>query len=488
MTDAALCRAPCPVAAAARQRGLNVAVGVPGGPLLSYSEFDRRINQVARELSAWQVAPGNRIGLIAETDLESLLTFWAILRLGAIACPISPRWPTAAVQDVAGGLGIRPVLGAEHLASLLARANSQDPRPLSVAPRPIDQAATILFSSGSTAKPKAIAHSLDAHLASALGSAHNLPLQPSDRWLLSLPLHHVSGLGILFRCALAKASVIIPARNIPAGNASWTEQLRSSQATHLSLVPTQLQRLLSEGSDPPAHLKAILLGGAPVPRELVMRATERRWPIHTTYGLTEMGSQVTTTAPGATRAELETAGRRLPEREVQVASDGEILVRGRTLCLGYVDGESIHLPVDDQGWFHTRDLGRWDENENLIVLGRIDNLFISGGENIHPEEIERHLLDLPGIQQAVVVPVPHVEFGQRPVAFVDGDLANADRWVSHLTQRLARFKIPDLFLAWPPQSGLKPNRAELAAIARQRVGPGTGQGSDEAPGSPNVLG
>ena len=116
---------------------------------------------------------------------------------------------------------------------------------------------------------------------------------------------------------------------------------------------------------------------------------------------------------------------------------------------------------------HRRYRGRWDKAGRLVVIGRRDNLFISGGENIYPEEIEFALLALSGVHQAVVVPLSHREYGQRPVAFVDGNLGQVDGWRKALAERLPSYKIPDRFLPWPAVTGLKPNRRELQRLAEQ---------------------
>src|SRR3712207_445663 len=155
-----------------------------------------------------------------------------------------------------------------------------------------------------------------------------------------------------------------------------------------------------------------------------------------------MASQVTTTPPGASRGELRTSGRPLPHREVAVSGGGEILVRGETLFAGYVEGDPVRRPLDADGWFHTGDLGALDENGYLGVRGRRDNLFVSGGENIQPEEIEEALSGLDGVQDAVVVPVPDLEFGAHPVAFVRAAEGAADQEIlmRALEKVLPRFK------------------------------------------------
>jgi o-succinylbenzoate---CoA ligase len=157
----------------------------------------------------------------------------------------------------------------------------------------------------------------------------------------------------------------------------------------------------------------------------------------------------------------------LPEREVSISEEGEILVRGATLFAGYVEGGKLDLPLDTEEWFHTGDLGELDENGCLRVLGRKDNLFVSGGENIQPEEIEEALSALPGVEAAVVVPVDDTEYGQRPVAFVRMEDGSTVDLALELEKVLPRFKIPVAFYAWPEESdGMKVNRASFRARAR----------------------
>jgi O-succinylbenzoic acid--CoA ligase len=316
-------------------------------------------------------------------------------------------------------------------------------------------------------KHKAIAHGLSAHLVSARGASWNLPLKPGDVWLWSLPLFHVSGLGILFRCTLAGATLAIPEHGVP-----LSQQFSAQRPTHVSFVPTQLRNLLDESERAPPYLRAALLGGAPAPAELIERAIRADWPLLTTYGLTEMASQVTTTSLPIKAGDLSTAGRVLPGREIRIGADEQIYVRGMTLMSGYQHGRANVLPCDADGWFATGDRGGWDDAGRLLVRGRIDNLFISGGENIYPEEIESELLKLPGVRQVVVVPLEDATYGQRPAAFVDCDQWQVDAWRQGLLQRLPRFKLPDHFFPWPPQSAIKPNRQllqKLAAEQRQHV-------------------
>src|SRR5918994_95341 len=330
--------------------------------------------------------PGSRVALHLPKDERYVALVLALIRAGHVACPVSDRLPPRGVarllesascsalisedEDLLQAVGpgfLRPELGA--LLEEVSQDSSDRSESIDI---PQERPATIIFTSGSAGAPKAALHTFGNHYYSALGSNANIALRPGDRWLHSLPLYHVGGLSILFRCLLAGATVALPEPGTSIG-----ESIVGLGATHVSLVSTQLSRLLRECADL-GGLRAVLMGGGPVPSSLVDEALARGLPLHTSYGLTEMASQVTTTPPGASHEELRTAGRALPNREVSISERGEILVRGETLFAGYVEGEELDRPLDEEGWFHTGDLGELDEDGYLRVGGRMDYLFISG--------------------------------------------------------------------------------------------------------------
>jgi o-succinylbenzoate---CoA ligase len=444
-------------------------VGVRG--TISFEELDRMVSKAALRLGELQ--PGSRVALYLPKDERYVVLLLALIRAGHVACPVSDRLPPQGVVPLLKRAACSALISEDEELLQAVGADLYKLRPGTmleagspsgrVEPTviPLNRPATIIFTSGSTSVPKAALHTFGNHFYNALGSNANIALQPGDRWLHSLPLFHVGGLSILFRCLLAGATIALPQSEVPPG-----EAIAVLGATHVSLVATQLLRLLREDADL-TGLKAVLMGGGPVPASLVDEALARRLPIHTSYGLTEMASQVTTTPPGASPEELRTAGRVLPNREVSISEVGEILVRGETLFAGYVEGEQIDCPLDAGGWFHTRDLGRLDEKGHLRFRGRMDNLFISGGENVQPEEIEEALCRLEGIDEAVVVPVPDEEFGARPFAFVrtGGEVRDL---APELERVLPRFKIPISFHPWPDSAaGMKADRTALTERARR---------------------
>jgi O-succinylbenzoic acid--CoA ligase len=258
---------------------------------------------------------------------------------------------------------------------------------------------------------------------------------------------------------------------IPDQQKKIQEQLFHTKVTHLSLVSTQLFRWLHDPgfSNSDSSLNSVLVGGSQIPETLIENAARKKLPIYVSYGSTEMSSQITTAGIEDLKLNGRSSGKILSHRELKIDKNGEVLVRGETLGLGYIDKKEMIPFTDNEGWFHTGDIGYLDENQNLIVTGRKDNMFISGGENIHPEEIERFLLFEKNILDVCVVDVPDAEYGASPVAFVKMESGiKIDEVIlrDFLRDKIAAFKIPKKFLPWPEDlDGIKPNRRYMQKLA-----------------------
>ncbi|MEE8430220.1 MAG: o-succinylbenzoate--CoA ligase [Candidatus Desulfatibia sp.] len=473
-------RIPFPLPEAAEKHGDHPAL-IGDDRAITYAEFYRLVNATAGYLSQRGIEREDRLGIIANSSIEYILLLTALFQIGAVACPISPRFPEKTIAAMLDKINCTKIVTDLHhisdsyngtimeLSSLLSRPK-MSANTVGSPEFELNQDATIMFTSGSSAVPKAVLHTFAHHYYSALGANENMPLRPNDRWLLSLPLYHVGGMGILFRCLLSAATVVVPAPNDMPATA-----INRHKATHVSLVPTQLKSLLDEtdSEQTPNCLRSVLLGGSLIPHKLIIQAHQKGLKLYTTYGLTETASQVTTTALDDPPEKLFTSGRILAHREIKISKESEILVRGKTCFKGYVEKDRLITPFDAEGWFGTSDLGDIDQDGYLTVTGRRDNMFISGGENIQPEEIEGVLARLPAIEDVMVVPVPSDKYGHRPVAFVKlqgGQKMNPESIISYLEDYLPRFKIPDRLYEWPDsidQSGLKPNRRYFVRLAEK---------------------
>ncbi|QYJ15927.1 2-succinylbenzoate--CoA ligase [Rubrobacter xylanophilus DSM 9941] len=466
---------PCPLRE--RSRELPEVPAVEGdGVRITYRELDRLVSAAAQELEGRGLGDGCRVALRLRRGWRYVVLLLGVMRAGGVVCPVSTRLPLPGVRDALWRAGCRAVISddARLLEGLegVVRLRPEDliaesgaayaPAPLDIE---LDRPATVVFTSGSTGEPKAALHTCANHYLNAAGSNENITLAPGDRWMLSLPLYHVGGISILFKCLLSGATIALPEERAPLGR-----EISRLGVTHASLVSTQLLRLLREDSAALGGLRAVLLGASAMPPSLISESVRRGIPVHTSYGLTEMASQVTSTPPGASREELSSSGRVLPHRELAVSGEGEILVRGGTLFAGYLKDGGVERPLDAEGWFHTRDLGHLDGRGYLHVSGRMDNRFVSGGENVQPEEIEEALCRMDGIEQALVVPVPDEEFGERPVAFVRGAGGPPAQELSRtLREVLPGFKVPDAFYPWPSglPEGMKVDRGLFRRLARE---------------------
>ncbi len=400
---------------------------------LSFIECDKRAEKIANNLVCMGVRAGDSVAIVAPNSGELLLLLLGLLKGGMIAAPLNCRFPEHLLKKTVEKLRPRLVVTSDQerfttvntatLASMLdypsydrerdtTLEKSTNPKfgTVDAMQRPV----TIIHTSASSGEAKAALHSFANHWYNALGSNENIAFGAGDCWLLSLPLYHIGGYSLLFRSLISGGALALGEPDESLG-----QSLQNFPLTHLSLVPTQLYRLLADQKSKALlrQLKAVLLGGSAAPKSLIECALREGIPLYLSYGSTEMGSQIATTPAPITSAQ-QNSGKLLPYRELSVAKDGELLVKGPCLFQGYLQGGIIQPQTDNDGWFHTSDIGTLSAKNEVTILGRKDNMFISGGENIHPEEIERALMMIEGIVDALVVPIPDDEYGQRPVAFI----------------------------------------------------------------------
>jgi O-succinylbenzoic acid--CoA ligase len=421
----------CPVALQAKKNPMALAVETTSDSL-SYQELDKLLSQLVKHFLSLGIRKGARIAFVAPTECKTVILLLALLRMGAIACPISPKFPQVQIDDLTQRLKSSYFV---HLDSLVFNAS-----PCLIDPIiDTEQSFTFLATSGSSGKGKIACHTFENYLASALATHLPLQLSKGSRWLLSLPLYHVSGLSILTRCMIIGACVVLT------DSKSIWEEIIPRKITHLSCVPTQLFRLKDQKCSLPLlskQLHCVLVGGAHTSLSLFHPVKDL--PIFFTYGMTETTSIITL----ATKEESKNIkmGRPISCCEIKIANDSEILVKGKNLFQGYWDGFQIKPP---SLWFATKDLGKILD-DHLHIIGRKDRLFISGGENIQPEEIEQVLCSIKGIISATVLPKPDEEFGNLPIAFIEDIQQRSFAQVFfELRKILPSFKCPVSIWSYP---------------------------------------
>jgi len=392
---------------------------VAGGRGVTYAELDREANTAARRLAALGVTAGDRVATTLPAGIQLVALLNAVARVGAALVPLDARLTAserrAQLDETAPRLVIEePLAGEQADRGPRGRIDPDEPW-------------TILFTSGTTGRPKPVALSHRNHVASAIASAWGLGVAPDDRWLCVLPLFHVGGLAIPIRSAVYGTTAVV---HDGFATATVADTIARGEVTLASLVPTMLRRLADAGVECAPSVRAILLGGASAPPELLRWANERRLPVVRTYGMTETASQVATEpAPGA-------GARALPGVDLRIGAGAEVLVRGAMVARGALDRD---------GWLHSGDHGRLDERGLLHVEGRLGDVIVTGGENVSAAEVEEALLAHPGVADAGVVGLADREWGEAVVAFVvpaRGASPSAGELIEHGARRLARFKVP----------------------------------------------
>ncbi len=401
-------------------------------------------------------AAGQRVGIVGQSSIGVVLEILGALHHRSTPVLAHPRWPLAMREAAFARAGVG--------------------RPLSEAQRRliVGDDATIVFTSGSSGAPRAVLHSASAHRNAAAGAAEVMPFVPGDRWLVSLPVCHVGGLALLFRALHAGGSLAFPAPG-----QSLVDAVVQLKPTHLSLVAPQLRDLLAspEARRQLARARVVLVGGGPTPSALFEAAVAVGVPVRQTWGLTETGGQVCTSATG----QPGTCGDPLPGRRVRQADDGELLVAGAGLLSGFVSSDDVVPALGPDGTYATGDLGL-RTHDGWSITGRKGFRFISGGENIQPEELATALGDA---QVGVfIVPVPDERFGQRPFCFFDGALEDETivrRLKSRADALLPRFMHPVAFARLPAMNGTKHRRDDLAALAARLHDGGAAASPSPAP-------
>lgn len=441
----------------------------------TYEELNGEVERTARKLVTLGATDGNLVGTLLRNSHHVPFVVHAMGRAGATLVPLNIRLQPDEVAWQLADSGVRLLLIDDQTAPLArescrrAGSNIQ----LVTVETPADGVTSIgevkesdtplrewidlnavhsiVYTSGTTGRPKGAMLTYANHWWNAIGSALNLGTQQDDRWLACMPLFHVGGMAILLRSVIYGISAVIhPAFDEYEVNRAIDDE----GITIVSVVATMLQRMLTaHGGRPyPATFRCALLGGGPAPRPLLEKCAALGVPVVQTYGLTETGSQVATLAPEDALTRLGSAGKALYPNELRIdeggtpaGSPGEIQVRGPVVTSGYAErSEETEQAIRD-GWLHTGDHGYLDEDGFLYVLDRRTDLIVTGGENVYPAEVEAVLLAHPDVLEAGVIGIPDVEWGQSVSAVVRtlyGSTVSESELQRFCNEQLAGYKVP----------------------------------------------
>ena len=427
----------------------QIALRNSQGDPFTWVELAEKINQVETFLLQQGVTAQSAVAFCGKNSEQILFFYLAVIQLGAKVLGINPAFPQEKVAELCQVYGVDFCYQSEDIRYLAAE-------PLSEHKVDFTKAATMTLTSGSTGLPKAVVHNIFAHLANAEGVCALMNFGKDQSWLLSLPLYHVSGQGIVWRWLYTGATLVLPKEDF---------YQSIGEVSHVSLVPTQLQRWFDYLAEHPQSIQtqAVLLGGTQIPVKLTQALSELGIRSYSGYGMTEMAS----TAFAKQSDGKIGVGQPLLGREFKLVNE-EVWLKGAGLAMGYWRDGCVDPLTNAEGWFQTKDKGQWLDNE-LVIQGRLDNMFISGGENIQPEEIEKVIAQSDLVKQVFVLPKHDEEFGQRPVALVEFHMPFTESAVESLNVflqgRLERFKQPVAYYELPQdliQGAIKISRKALA--------------------------
>lgn len=307
-----------------------------------------------------------------------------------------------------------------------------------------DDEAIVIFTSGSSGRPKAVVHTFRSLFSSVVNTNSIIEQTEKDRWMASLPLQHIGGFMIILRALSFGSDLIIP-------NSVKVNDLKNSikkfKPTLVSLVSSQLKRFLDDNFSPPDNLRISLIGGGRIDNELLKSAKNKRWHPYKVYGSTETASFVTCLSENMIEEKPDSAGKALPGTKVFIDKESEIYVQSSSLFKKYLNDEIQIREKVENGTYKTGDDGFIDADGYLFITGRKNRMIISGGKNIDPLEVETSLKKINNIDDAFVIGISDDVWGEKVIAVIETkSKLKIEELISELKKILSDYKIPKDFI------------------------------------------
>ncbi|HWS72791.1 MAG TPA: AMP-binding protein, partial [Thermoanaerobaculia bacterium] len=430
-------------------------VSVETGQRLTYAQFDERVSGAAATILETGASPGERVGLLGHNSIDYVAFFFGALRASVIAVPLSTRATAHELGVIAADCEMRCAFVSADFAGLdfgvqgyelrVAEARPRNPQP---ATRNSDEdIACLLYTSGTTGKPKGVMVPRRQLLWNGYNTAINWGLRDDDVSPVFTPMYHAGGLAAFLIPIFCVGGTIVIHKSF--NPAEVWRIVEAEGCTVVLGVPTIWKLLLEAPEFASAKLDRVrwfISGGAPLPQYLIDAYQQRGIVFKQGYGMTEVGVNCFTMTVDDSYRKPGSIGRPMMFTEVRLVNTdgevGEMEIRGAHLSRGYWNNETATREAyGEDGWFRTGDLARRDEEGFFFIAGRRKEMFISGGVNVYPAEIEAELVSHAAVADAAVLPVADETWGEVGVAFIVGTAA-AEELEAWLLTRLARYKLP----------------------------------------------
>ena len=426
-----------------------------GNERLSFAELKKQVEVLVGKIN--HLNPGSRVGLLATNTLMSYKLALAIMCSGRTIVWLNWRLAGEELERQIKDSGLQLCLVENSLwrsgmtdpfksysAFLITSADPGELIPVFKS----NWVASIMYTSGTTGKPKGVLQTFGNHFYSAVSSALNLGLSSADKWLCVAPIFHISGFSIIMRGLIYGMTV----RLVEKFRAEEIERILANETvTIMSVVPFMLKKLIQQQNKTNTHynsaFRCMLLGGGTIDRETLEACLQRSIPVVQCYGMTETCSQIVALRSADALLKLGSVGQPLFSTQLKLSKDGEILLKTPALTPGYLNlPDKLPSKMID-GWYRTGDIGHLDKEGYLYIDGRADEMLISGGENIFPQEVEQIYQRYPQINEVAVVGQNDSVWGQVPVAFVVSDRRlSPTKLMNYGYEHLARYKVPQHYI------------------------------------------
>lgn len=426
-----------------------------GNERLSFAELKKQVEVLVGKID--HLNPGSRVGILATNTLMSYKLSLAIMCSGRTIVWLNWRLAGEELERQIKDSGLQLCLVENSLwrsgmtdpfksysAFLITSADPGELIPVFKS----NWVASIMYTSGTTGRPKGVLQTFGNHFYSAVSSALNLGLSSADKWLCVAPIFHISGFSIIMRGLIYGMTV----RLVEKFRAEELERILANETvTIMSVVPFMLKKLIQQQNKTNTHynsaFRCMLLGGGTIDRETLEACLQRSIPVVQCYGMTETCSQIVALRSADALLKLGSVGQPLFSTQLKLSKDGEILLKTPALTPGYLNlPDKLPSKMID-GWYRTGDIGHLDKEGYLYIDGRADEMLISGGENIFPQEVEHVYQRYPQINEVAVVGQNDSVWGQVPVAFVVSDRRlSPTKLMNYGYEHLARYKVPQHYI------------------------------------------
>jgi len=412
---------------------------------INYSELQKRILDTSHFLLLNDINDNDKVIILSNNSIDFIILVFSLWNIGAIPVPVNPNFTEYEINKIIEQVQPKKILIEENLNREIS-SNDIIKFPFNFTVRNIsdkilidnNKTALIIFSSGSSGKVKGIKLSYNNLINSAESQIKFLDLNKENKYLASLPFYHIGGFSIITRTLFSGGTIIIP-NSIK--NEDIITAIKKHKPDSISLVPTQLKRLLEKKFKPSVNLKNILIGGSLIDSGLVNEAVKKGWEIIKVYGSTETCSFVAAQRVNSKNLNSKSVGTVFGENKIKII-DNKIAIKGKSVMQGYFNQQA---DFSDDGYFITEDIGYLNDNYELIVEGRKDDIIISGGENISLKEIEYYVNKFEKIKDFAVIGIKDKEWGEIVAVIVvskNNNLFLLNDLNEFLSGYLVRYKLP----------------------------------------------